>query len=75
MEDPAESFAAFLLGIMVTLTVLGVACTPSHVAVKAHTKAALGCMVISEQEAAAGLVGLPNDAVYWRCKDGKVYVR
>jgi hypothetical protein len=75
MDDPAESFFAFMFGIFITLIVLTVACDPPHKVVKDHTTAAMGCTVISKEEAAPALEGLSTSAVYWRCKDGKVYVR
>jgi hypothetical protein len=75
MKDPAESFFAFLFGVALTLTVFTFACDPPHQTVRDQITAAMGCTVISAAEAAPGVEGLSPSAVYWRCKDGKVYVR
>jgi hypothetical protein len=75
MDDADNWVFGFLTGGLVVVMVMGVACTPPHDLIKAHTTRAMGCTVISPAEAAPSLEGLPSNAVYWRCKDGKVYVR
>lgn len=70
-----ESFADFLFGLFVGAIFVGVviapaACVDSR---RSHVKAAMGCTVVSETE--IGLINSDSNVVYWRCKDGKVYVR
>jgi len=70
-----EVVLGVVAGVVATLLVIVIACTPPDQQIKAHTTAAMGCTVISKSEAMGAVEGLPADAVFWRCGDGKVYVR
>lgn len=64
-----------LIGALVATALVGgfispVACSDNR---RYHVKAAVGCTSITKEE--AGVQVEDPAAVYWRCKDGKVYVR
>lgn len=69
-----EGEAGFTGGLIIGATIFSFivpgACTHAR---KEHARAALGCTVITAED--AGVRSDDSTAVYWRCKDGKVYMR
>lgn len=68
-----EMIGGFVLGTICGLFIGGVSCAVNQSVTRNITYNAVGCKVITAQE--AGIDIEQKDKLYFRCADGKVYIR